>query len=253
MIRKPLLIGHRGAMGYAPENTPASFDLAWKLGVDAVECDLHLSKDGELVIMHDESLDRTTSGTGFIRDTPWSRIRSLDAGSWFHRRFRGQRAWRLKDFLRWIRDKKNPEGRPLQPVLEIKNDKIRYPGIADRVAEHLIDGDLSSRAWVISFDHGSVKRVKILQPKARTGLLFDRPLPDLASRAKAMKADGIFPRWSLVTPALVRKARKLGLFVATYTVNEGEQFNKVVGAGVDALTTNFPDRMRSLLQEQSRR
>jgi len=118
------------------------------------------------------------------------------------------------------------------------------------VAEHLADEDLLTRAWVISFDHEAVKRVKILRPKVRTGLLFDRPLPGLASLAKATKADGVFPRWSLVTPALVRKARSLDLFVATYTVNDPEQFKKVFEAGVDALTTNYPDRLRDLLAKE---
>ena len=81
-MKQPLLIiGHRGAMGHAPENTSASFAAGLRLGADAVECDVHLSKDGKLVVMHDETLDRCTSGKGFIKDAPWSRIRKLDAGS----------------------------------------------------------------------------------------------------------------------------------------------------------------------------
>jgi glycerophosphoryl diester phosphodiesterase len=234
-------------MGHAPENTPASFELGWRMGADALECDVHLSKDGQLVVMHDEALDRTSSGTGLIRDARWSALRRLDAGGWYHRRFRGQRIWRLADLLRWMRDKRSRAGRPLRLVLEIKNEPVRYAGIAEAVVKALRAADFLGRTTAISFDHGVVKRVKVLERRLTTGILFHQALPDLAARVRWVNADAVFPRWTLVTPSLMRAARKLGAFVGVWTVNETADIKKMARAGVGGLATNFPDRAAELL------
>ena len=103
--RKCWLVGHRGAMGYAPENTMSAFKTGLKMGADFVECDVHLSKDNKCVVMHDESLERTTSGHGLIRDTLSSKIRKLDAGAWLSKSFRGERVPMLADLLNWARSR----------------------------------------------------------------------------------------------------------------------------------------------------
>jgi glycerophosphoryl diester phosphodiesterase len=242
---RPLVIGHRGAMGHAPENTLASFELGWRMGADALECDVHLSKDRRLVVMHDESLDRTTSGSGLIQDHRWSEIRRLDAGGWFHRRFKGQHPLRLEDLLAWIRGKKARSGQPLKLVVEIKNEPVRYRGIAEAVANALRGRE--ERVLVISFDHGAVKRVKVLSRKIFTGILFHQPLPDLEARVRWTRSDAVFPRWSLVTPALVRAARRKKWFVGTWTVNDPDAMKKMIRLGVDGAATNFPDRFVKLL------
>lgn len=235
-------------MGHAPENTGASFARGWKDGADAVECDLHLTRDGELVIMHDEALDRTSTGQGLIKDHSWKELRRLDVGSWFAPRFKRERPWRLKDLLAWARGKKAASGRPLGLVLEIKSGKVKYPRIAEAVAAAVDRSGLAARIWVISFDHGVCRRVKRLCPGVKTGLLIHKPLKGLAARVKLTRADGLFPRWDLATPALVRRARALGLFVAVYTVNDAAPLRQVLRAGVDAVTTNVPDRLRALLR-----
>jgi glycerophosphoryl diester phosphodiesterase len=234
-------------MAYAPENTAPSFEEGWKRGADAVECDVHLSKDGRLVVMHDETLDRCTSGKGFIKDRPWAAIRRLDAGTWFHRKFKGVRPWLLKDLLAWARDKKSKTGAPLQVIVEIKNEPVRYAGIAEAVAALLSKEKFAERATVISFDHGAVKKIKRLNKKVRAGILFSHPLPDLAARMAATGADALFPRYTLVTPSLLKLARRRGWFVGTWTVNEPKDMKRLLRLGVDAVASNVPDRLARFL------
>lgn len=218
----------------------ASFRKALDLGADAVECDVHLSRDGRLVVLHDESLDRTTNGTGPVKDLPWSRIRRLDAGRWFGERFRGEHPPALEKLLIWARRK------PLRVVVEVKTDKVRYPGIEEAVARAVRAASMEDRTLIISFHHPTMAKIKSLDGRLFTGLLFDRPLPDLPERLKRTKADAIFPRVSLVTERLARWARARGLFVGTWTVNETADLKRMVRLGVDAVATNYPERLAAL-------
>lgn len=241
------VVGHRGAMGHAPENTFASFRKAVALGVDAVECDVHLSKDGVLVVHHDETLDRTTSGKGFIRDHSWAAIRSLDAGGWFHRSFSRERPPSLPALLRWAKPQRAPDGSPLRVVVEIKNEKVRYPGIAEKTVAALRRAGMRRRAVVISFNHDTMARVKKLDPGIKTGLLFARRLRDLAARMKRAGADAVFPRHLLVTRGFMDEARRRGWFVGTWTANDVSDLRRLTGLGVDAVAGNYPERIRRLL------
>ena len=130
LLRAPgapvLRVGHRGAKGHAPENTFASFNLALEMGVNAVETDVHLSKDGEVVLIHDHTVDRTTDGRGFVKDMTLRELKQLDAGSWYDTRFAGQRIPTLTELLEWARGR-------VGVAIEIKNGPIYYPGIAEKV------------------------------------------------------------------------------------------------------------------------
>src|SRR5512136_1133404 len=130
LLRAPgapvLRVGHRGARGHAPENTLASFDLAVEMGVSAVETDLHLSKDGEVVLIHDHTVDRTTDGHGFVKDMTLRELKQLDAGSWYDARFAGEQIPTLSELLDWARGR-------VGVAIEIKNGPIYYAGIAEKV------------------------------------------------------------------------------------------------------------------------
>ena len=218
----------------------ASFRRALDLGADAVECDVHLSRDGRLVVIHDEALDRTTNGRGPVKDMPWPRIRRLDAGRWFGERFRGEHPPALEELLRWARRT------PLRVLVEVKTEKVRYPGIEDALVRAVRAASMEERALVISFHHPTVTKIKKLDGRLFTGLLYDRPLPDLPDRLKRTKADAIFPRYSLVTERLMRWARGRKLFVGTWTVNEPADLKRMVRLGVGAVATNYPDRLAAL-------
>ncbi|HRY29380.1 MAG TPA: glycerophosphodiester phosphodiesterase family protein [Elusimicrobiota bacterium] len=246
----PWFVGHRGAMGHAPENTLVSFKTAWRMGADAVECDVHMTKDRRLIVIHDGTLERTTNGAGRVFDHPWKQLRSLDAGKWFHPRFRGEKIRRLEELLSWLRPKKSRAGRPMRIFIELKSKPVRYPGLAEAVARAVRRGGFLQRATVISFDHDLVRRVKAASPRLQTGILFSEPLADPVSRARRVRADGLFPRYPLVNKALVDSAHRRGLLVGAWTVNEKADMLRMARLGVDAVTSNFPDRLIRVLRRK---
>src|SRR5882672_765563 len=132
---------HRGASGYAPENTLAAFRLAAELGADMIEFDVHLTADDRLVVLHDDTLDRTTSGSGYVRDHTWDEICRLDAGGWYAPQFAGQRVPLLEDVLSWARE----AGMPLSIEMKRPNAALNrdpYPELAARVIERIHAHDL---------------------------------------------------------------------------------------------------------------
>lgn len=251
--RKCWLVGHRGAMGHAPENTFASFICGIKLGADMLECDIHLSKDRKCVVMHDESVERTTNGHGQIRNLTVSEIKKLDAGAWYSKKNTGEKVPLLEDLLDWVKERKSCLGKPLGLVIEIKNEPIRYLGIEKVAIEIVKKKKMQSRVIFISFDHGVVKRAKFLEPNISTGILYRETLADPVKRAKEVGVDALFPRRHIITKALIKKAHQHKFFVATWTVNEVKEMKRILGFGIDAIATNFPDKLNRVLPHALKR
>jgi glycerophosphoryl diester phosphodiesterase len=231
---RPLaVVGLRGASGHAPENTLASFALAVQMGADMVECDVHLSADGVPVVIHDDTLERTTSGKGLVTRHTLAELKALDAG-------RGETIPTLDELLAWCRDRV-----PLS--IEIKNGPIYHQGLPERVVELLRKHEMVDRSTVISFDHVALKRVSELEPRLALGVLFAARPVDPPSLARAAGADALLPHWAFATPDLVASAHAAGLAVSVWTVNDETVLGSAVAAGVDAIATDYPDRMRAAL------
>lgn len=245
------LVGHRGAMGHAPENTMASFRKAREMGSEFVECDVHISKDGKCIVIHDESVERTTDGQGLIRDLTLSQIRKLDAGSWAAKEFKGERVPTLQDLLLWAKLHTSRRGFQMGIAIEIKNEPVRYDRIEERVIKAVEDCGMESRVILISFDHGVVKRAKAVNSKISAGILYNRSIEDPLRRARELGADALFPRRHLVTKDLVRKAHARGLAVATWTVNDPREMRKLLSYKIDAIASNYPDRLNRILESRS--
>lgn len=244
--RRCWLIGHRGAMGHVPENTMSSFRLAQKMGAELCECDVHLSKDKKCIVIHDESVERTTNGYGLIRDLSSNEIKKLDAGAGFSKKFKKEKVPLLKELLNWAREERSLSGMPMSVVIEIKNEPVRYFGIEEKVIATVKKAKMEDRVILISFDHGVVKRAKRLARNIATGILYNRPLENPVRRAREIGADAIFPRRNMVTKSLVQKAHSANLTIATWTVNKIWEMKKIIRCGVDAIATNFPDRLNKL-------
>jgi glycerophosphoryl diester phosphodiesterase len=231
------VVGHRGAMGYCPENTLASFKRGLELGADWIELDVHLSSDGELIVIHDETLDRTTNGHGLVRDYKLSELKRLDAGG-------GEPIPTLDEVLAWARAQNTVVD------IEIKNAPIYYEGIEARVVDALKRHDMVDQVIVISFDHAAVQRVKTLEPRVVTGVLYAcRPLEGGVPLARAAGADALLPHWAYVTAADVDTAHEAGIAVAPWATSDPVILRRLVDAGVDAIGTNHPDVMRKVLNE----
>ncbi len=238
------IVGHRGAMGYRPEITLASYEFALQVGADWIECDCHLSRDGALVVIHDESVDRTTNGHGLVRDHTLAELKQLDAGSWFSTEFNDQRVLTVEELLDWAKQ------RDTIVDIEIKNAPLYYPGIEDAVVAALQRTEMTEQAIVISFDHRAVGRVKALQQRIATGVLYAcRPADGGISLAQAVNADALLPHWAYVTREDVDAAHAAGLSVAPWATSDPAILEHLIAAGVDGIGTNHPDVLRRVLDE----
>jgi glycerophosphoryl diester phosphodiesterase len=238
LLRAPgapmLRVGHRGARGHAPENTMASFAKGAEMGVDAVETDIQLSKDGEVVLIHDHTVDRTTSGGGFVRDMTLAELKGLDAGGWYDPRFAGERIPILAELLAWAKDR-------VGVALEIKNGPIYYPGIVEKTVRVVRRHGMERQVILISFDHLVLREAKTIAPEIATGILYVGGLVDAVAAARAALADSLNPHWAYVTPELVRAAHAAGIAVSAWNPNDAATLRMLSDMGVDSAGTDYPE------------
>jgi glycerophosphoryl diester phosphodiesterase len=226
--QKLFCFGHRGADGHEPENTVRSVRRALELGADGVEVDVHFV-DGQLVVIHDDTLERTTNGHGRVMKKSFEYLRSLDAG-------RGERIPTLAEIFDTV-DRR-----------AVINVELKGPHTAAPVAA-LIADYVDRRGWsfddflVSSFDHIRLSEVKLLRPEIRTGALIGRTPYGLAKFAEALGAWSLHAGKRCVTPELVADARQRGLKVFVYTVNEPEDIARMQALGVDGVFSDFPERV----------
>ena len=225
-----------GRDGHAPENTFASFELALAQGVDAIELDVHLSADDQVVVIHDHDLSRTTDGQGVVRDRTLAELQRLDAGARFDAQYAGQRIPTLDEVLAWAR------GRCVLDI-EIKGGPDPYPGIEQQVVDLVRRHAMTEQAIVISFDHPTVARVKAMAPELATGALYKwRPL-DPVGVARNVGADAILPYWPVCDAETVEQAHAAGLSVHPWATSDPQAIAELVDLGVDSICSNHPDRV----------
>lgn len=231
-----LRIGHRGSAGTHPENTIASFQRAVELGAGGIEFDVHRTGDGHLVVIHDPTLERTTSGRGLIRDLTLEQVQAADAGSWKAPEFAGQRVPTLGEVIR-----QTPA--QLRLFIELKAGSLHYPGIEQELLQVLKNERAQERSQVSSFDHHALRRLHELDPGLELGMLFDDHPIDPVGMARACGATALHPYWQWVSPELVRAARSAGLRVYVWTVNQPEAIGMMKALGVDGIMSDYPDRI----------
>jgi glycerophosphoryl diester phosphodiesterase len=241
---KPVwIVAHRGASGHAPENTMAAFRRAVELGATFIETDLQLTRDAQVVAIHDSTLDRTTNGKGPIQLKTREEIRTLDAGAWFKSgasaSFSGERVPMLGEILQFAKE------RDVIFYLEIKSGAGW--GIEHAVVASLRDAAIAAHVVILSFDPSVLESVHQLNTALMTGFLCEHPSNDLVERAMRVGARQLAARGDLITPALVDKAHQEGLQVVTWTINEPEQMRRLISAGVDGMMTDYPDRLVGVL------
>jgi glycerophosphoryl diester phosphodiesterase len=241
----PWVIGHRGAMGHAPENTMTSFEQALALGADMLEFDVRLSKDGVPMIIHDGNLDRTANRSLNVASLDAEDLMQLDAGSWFDLRFAGERIPRLSSLLKWAQSKKTKAKGQLAYFVELKvdGDESRREQLIHAVLKELKVAKALARSVLISFDEPSLILVRKINPAVATGFLYSEFLHDALERAKRLKTNHILPRKDRVTGDLVEEAHAAGLAVVAWTADRLDEFRKLVVWQVDGIATNYPDRL----------
>src|SRR3989344_9635238 len=190
-----LIIGHRGAMGYAPENTIASFEEAIRRGADWIELDVQRPHDGELVVLHDTSVDRTTNGEGLVRDLSWKKIKTFDAGAWYDPEFAHQYIPSLGNVISRFRTRRTTKRHPVGLVIELKTIRGSGGSLADAVVALLHKEQFTDRVVIISFDAVALQEVRAADKRAPTGLLFSEEKEGSPiDQARDIGAHAIFPR-----------------------------------------------------------
>ena len=236
----PLRIAHRGASGrgLAPENTLAAFEKALDIGVDMLEIDVRVTGDGQLIVLHDPSLDRTTDREGIVREMGLDEIRQADAGD-------GERVPILREVFDLARNRA-----PI--LLEIKSDFI-----AERVVQAIADAQIEEQVVVQSFNPQTVERVKRLAPHLPSSLLIGE-LPTTPSRVRARRlvsqvlevgANTLSIWHATLTPSLIEEMRKRGIAVWAWTVDEEITMRDLAMMGVQGLVTNYPDVLNNVLDD----
>jgi glycerophosphoryl diester phosphodiesterase len=233
VARKMHVVAHRGGRKWAPENTLSSFRKALELGVDGVELDIHRCKTGELIVIHDEDLARTTNGDGFIADKTLDELKKLDAGSWYDKSFAGEKLPLLDEVLKLVQGK-------TEINIEIKNGYKTYPGIEDDLLKLLETYPYPDKIVISSFDHQCLLNIHKRTEKYRLALLIDGLMVDLPAYAKKIGVQNWHPGFSNIGFASVKEAHDAGLAVNSWTINTTEEWKQAAQMHLDGVITDDP-------------
>jgi len=219
--RRIIKIAHRGASAYEPENTLRAFEEAIRLGADMIELDVRLSKDGELVVIHDDRLERTTDGFGFVGDKTLAELKTLDAG-------RGEKIPTLREVLDITKGR-------ARLVIELKEE-----GTEELALNLIRESGSTDEVIVVSFSLAILRKVKELSRDIKTGAIYFMSANPIR-RVKESSADAIAPYHYFVTKALVKEAHENNLIVIPWTVDSKSRAQKLIEMGVDGIVSNKPD------------
>lgn len=235
---KTKIWAHRGASAYAPENTLEAFSLAVSQQVDGVELDVQMTRDGKLAVIHDESVDRLWDGSGYVKDFTMKDLKSLCLQN-AQPEYQSAVIPELKEVLELLKPSR------LTVNIELKTGIFRYKGIEEEVLKLVKKMEMESRVIYSSFYHPSLVKVKKLEPKAKTGLLYSDGWINAPSYAKKLGADALHPAlYHLRSKKLFKDAKEKGLSLHVWTVNEESLINDLIEREVDAIITNVPDIAR---------
>lgn len=224
-----LKIGHRGACGYEPENTLRSFKKALDLGVDTIELDVHKTKDEATVVIHDEKVDKTTNGTGFVADKSLEEIKKLDAG-------KGEKIPTLEEVLDLV-------NRKAQVNIELKGEGTARP-VADIIEKYVKEKNWKNDDFLVSsFNYNELKQFKDLKTNIKIGLISSDIPSNWAELTESLEAYSINLGKEAVNQEFVNDAHKKGLKVFIWTADDENDIRAIRALGVDGICSNFPDRL----------
>lgn len=245
--RRPLNLAHRGARRVAPENTLPAFLRAMELGADGVELDVQLCADGQMVVLHDVTLDKTTSGRGPVAARTLAELRALDAGGWFDPAWAGTPIPTLVEVF---------DALPAHAYvnIELKSADVLSRGLERAAADFIAARDLYGRVIVSSFDPLVLWRLRQINSRIPSGLLYALDMPvglRYGQLARWLRADALHPHFTQLRPAWIAAAHARGCKVNTWTVNDPEMMRLLVAWEVDAIITDVPDVLSAVLDELS--
>ena len=239
--RRPIIVAHRGSSAIAPENTLAAFRQALEDGAHAIELDVHLSKDGEVVVIHDDELNRTTNGHGNVSDYTLKELKRLNAGEQFYGRFSSERIPVLSEVLALCQGKAGIN-------IEIKENRRshRRYDIVEQCVNIIHDVRASSSVLISSFHHPFLKRVKLLDPSLTTGVLYHHIRHFGKSPVRltcSTKSNALIMNGASLRKRIVQSAHQRNIIVGEYTVDTERRAERAIRFGIDAIYTNNPAKI----------
>lgn len=240
---KTLIIAHRGASACAPENTLAAFERAFSLGADGIELDVTLTRDGVPVVIHDDTVDRTTNGTGAVAQMTLEEIQSLDAGRWCSTEFRGEKVPTLAEVLKTV-------GQRGIVNVELKGTNLKSDGLEAAAIRAVESAGMQERVILSSFNPIRLWRAARINSSIERGLLYTDTLPIFLRRAwfrPLVRPRALHPIHRMVKPGYVRRVREMGYKINTWTVDDPAEMKRLIGLGVNAIITKRPDIQKQIM------
>lgn len=242
-MRFPKIIAHRGSSIHAPENTIEAFRLAIEQEADGIELDIQMSADGQLVVIHDEKLNRTTNGKGLVVQHTYQQLKELNAAAHFKKGSLNEPIPLLSEVLELIKPTN------LELNIELKNGVIPYTGMEEAVIRMVRQYGMQDRVIFSSFNHYSVVKLAKLAPEIDSAILYVAGLYQPWNYALPLGIRSLHPYFYGAIPEIVSGAQQAGMKVRPYTVDKVDDLKRMIAIGVDAVITNYPLRMRKLKGE----
>ena len=238
---------HRGFSGSYPENTMLAFEKALEAGCEGIELDVQRTRDGELVIIHDEAIDRTSNKSGLVKDMTYEELTKVD----FSYRYQGQYGFQkiptLREYLTLV------QSRDIVTNIELKTGVYEYLGIEHQVYDLIREFHMEDKVIISSFNHHSVLRMKAIAPQLRYGFLSETWILDAGSYVASHGVEAYHPQFHMLTAAETADLKAHGIAINTWTVNEEMDIRAMIDIGVDGIISNHPDRVATLLRETGMR
>lgn len=227
-----MIFGHRGLSSIYPENTMAAFKGAYDDGMDGIELDVHMTKDGEIVVIHDFFMDRTTDGMGYIKDLSFRDIRKHSAGKWFNEKFSLEKVSSLQEIFEYFKDKN------FKINVEIKAGYRFYENIEEKIIDNIHKYYKKENIIISSFDHYSLLKCKEIDSTLETGALYEAALYNPWTYMKSIKVDYIHPQYQTLTDEVIENSKKEGYKINTYTVDDVDAIKRLISKDINIIFTN---------------
>ena len=236
------IFAHRGYSGKYPENTMIAFKKALECGVDGIELDVQLTKDGEVVIIHDETIDRTTTGKGFVVDYTYEELEKFDASFKF-KDLGFNKIPTLREYFQLVKDY------DIVTNVELKTGINEYLGIEEKVWELIKEYNLKEKVIISSFNHFSVMRMKKIAPQLKYGFLSEDWIIDAGKYTHSHGVQCYHPRFNNLVPDVIKELKKYNLEINTWTVNLEEDMRYLYSNNIDVIITNYPELAQEIKKE----
>ena len=234
---------HRGFSGKYPENTLLAFQKAIEAGADGAELDVQLTKDGEVVIIHDETIDRTTDGKGYVVDYTYDELSKFDASYIYRGQMGFNKIPTLREYFELVKDL------DFITNIELKTGINEYLGIEEKVYDLIKEFKLEKKVIISSFNHFSVLRMKKIAPELKYGFLSEDWIINAGAYTASHDVQCYHPRFNNLIPEVVEELKKNGLEINTWTVNKEEGIRDLINKKIDILIGNYPDLIKQIINE----